>query len=83
MKCRRTWYIIRSGLFAKIKQSSVAEVHLSMEILTCDTLLCSLKYPRLVISNQMGKWLKVRDEHTTMGCFIVVKYLFIITFFNI
>ena len=38
-----------SSLFAKIKQSSGIEVHLNLELLTCNLLICTMKHRRFIV----------------------------------
>ena len=42
MKCQKCGILSESTMFAKIKTSSGTEVHLNLEILTCDPLICTM-----------------------------------------
>ena len=46
--------------FAKIKQSSGTEVHLLLEISSCDPLIWTMNHPRLIISNQVEEFISIQ-----------------------
>ena len=49
----------------RLKQYSGTEVHLNLEILTRDALICSMNHTRLIVLNQMDEFIsKQRGELT-------------------
>ena len=44
----------------RLKQSSVTDVHLHLEILTCNTLISTMDYPRFTVSNQIREFIRLK-----------------------
>ena len=68
MKCSIMLHLSESALFAKIKQSSVREMHGNLESSTCDPFKYTMGSPILNVSICVGKSIRIQR---VKGCIVL------------
>ena len=58
MKCRMRHFIGFCNVCQDYLNNS--KLHLNLEILTCDPLICTMRSPRFIVSNQMEEFISIQ-----------------------